>query len=290
MTTAKEEAGEMVDLFAPATEKEIWVLQNLGLPVTPQLVATLRSLIIAVASFKGGVGKTEFSKEIAYLLGGILFDFDWDEGGITKKWGYFPETRKKAPLLDAFDNGKPPTPLSGGQHRADLVPSHPDLALNQPEQEYITEILLKWQQTYGRPVIVDNHPGGGDLAFGAMAAASAVVVVSPLAQNELRALRGMVTELPSYPLIIIPYENGSPYVPPQKLVRELESISKTSGVPLGPSVGYNQHLRSRSLRMAVSAAVPVPVRYLDYVEEVKLALASILTFAASTLNLQEGDD
>ena len=50
-------------------------------------------LIITIAAWKGGVGKTELAKELAWLLDGVLVDLDWDAGGATRAWGYRHETR-----------------------------------------------------------------------------------------------------------------------------------------------------------------------------------------------------
>lgn len=61
------------------------------------------------------MGKTELAKELAFLLGGVLVDLDWDEGGATRAWGYRHETRTTAPLLDALEAGRVPRPLSGGE-------------------------------------------------------------------------------------------------------------------------------------------------------------------------------
>ena len=41
-------------------------------------------LIITIAAWKGGVGKTELAKELAWLLDGVLVDLDWDAGGATR--------------------------------------------------------------------------------------------------------------------------------------------------------------------------------------------------------------
>ncbi|MEV6774409.1 ParA family protein [Nocardia sp. NPDC051030] len=273
----------VVDLATPATEEEILVLQRLGLEPTTQLIYVLRNLIIAVAASKGGVGKTEIAKEIAWLLGGVLMDLDWDAGGITRKWGYFTETRVNAPLLDSFTSGKTPRPLLGGPTRADLVPSHPDLAHNQPDADQVTVMLEKWQQEWARPLVTDNHPGGSDIAYGSMAAAHVVVVPQPVAKNELEALEGMLRELRSYPLMIIPNQNLGPEVIPDRLLSRLEELSATYGVPLGPSIGYNRWLRERERRMAVMASDPMPARYRDYADEVRNAARAIVLYAAQRM-------
>lgn len=44
-------------------------------------------LIITIAAWKGGVGKTELAKELAWLLDGVLVDLDWDAGGAAGRGG-----------------------------------------------------------------------------------------------------------------------------------------------------------------------------------------------------------
>ncbi len=103
-------------------------LERLGVASSPALMELLPRLIVTVAAWKGGVGKTELAKELAFLLGGVLVDLDWDEGGATRAWGYRHETRATAPLLDALEAGRVPRPLSGGGVRADSfrrIPTSP---------------------------------------------------------------------------------------------------------------------------------------------------------------------
>jgi chromosome partitioning protein len=44
--------------------------------------------IVSVHSRKGGVGKTTMAYELAWLLGGVLVDLEWDDGSATRQWGY----------------------------------------------------------------------------------------------------------------------------------------------------------------------------------------------------------
>ncbi|WP_369974840.1 ParA family protein, partial [Thermobifida halotolerans] len=78
-----------------------------------------------MAAYKGGVGKTTIASELAYVMGAVLLDLDWDRGNATRAWGYRTEQRASAPLLDAIEAGRTPRPLVG-KRKADLVPCHED--------------------------------------------------------------------------------------------------------------------------------------------------------------------
>src|SRR5262245_55794074 len=61
--------------------------------------------VVAMASTKGGVGKTVLSFELAAALDAVLVDLDWHAGGATRMWGFRPLSRARVPLLDALDRG-----------------------------------------------------------------------------------------------------------------------------------------------------------------------------------------
>jgi len=221
--------------------------------------------IITVAAWKGGTGKSELAKELAYLLNGILVDFDWDQGNISVAWGYLHETRTTAPLLDALERGTVPRPLVGGRTRPDLVPAHPDFAYNQPEPKACAVALDRWARAWGRPVIVDTHPGGVPSTYGAVSAARVVVVPVKLAERDLNALEGMLKELVDYPILVIPVM--VPRVPPERQVSRLERITRQAGVPVGPPVSEYKWLERRTRRMAISYGDPSPAAHQPFVEE-----------------------
>jgi chromosome partitioning protein len=254
-------------------------LERFGVEPESQLAATLQRLVVTVAAHKGGVGKTEIAKELAWLLGGVLVDFDWDRGGASRAWGYRYETRTNAPLLDAMEIGRTPRPLIGGAFRADLVPSHPDWGNNQPEIEYVTGQVEKWSAEWGRPVVIDTHPGGGDdanpSASGAIAAANIVVVPIVLETRPLEALEGMADELRAFPLLIIP--NMVDAVP-RRMLAWLERISEDYEIPVGPSIGKYGWLSRRSLRMAVAARTPVPAKNRQFVDEITAVARAIINY------------
>lgn len=59
-------------------------------------------------SRKGGVGKSTVAYELAWLLEAPLVDLEWENGGVTRKWGYRYEDRASSPILTAFQRGTPP--------------------------------------------------------------------------------------------------------------------------------------------------------------------------------------
>src|SRR3954451_7882534 len=69
--------------------------------------------IITSAAYKGGVGKTRLSYELAFLLDAPLIDFDYDDGGATLMWGYEPSQTGRGTILDGFTSDRVPRPLWG---------------------------------------------------------------------------------------------------------------------------------------------------------------------------------
>ena len=258
------------------------VLRRLDLAPTPALTELLPRLIVTVAAWKGGTGKTELAKELAWLLGGVLVDLDWDEGGASRALGYRHETRVRAPLLDALESGKPPRPLSGGGVRADLIPSHPDFSINQPSADHMATSLEQWSRALRRPLVIDTHPGGVPSTMGALSAAHVVVVPVNLETRALRATRGMATELQGYPLLFVP--NRVDAAPEAELL-ELEDISTTYKIPVGPAVYAHSFLKRRKLTMAVCApgrGGQIPARAKQFVSEITAVARTVVELAAGT--------
>ena len=240
-------AGEV----APG-ERGSW-LRSLG--VDP---GELAGRIVTTAAWKGGVGKTFLALELAHMLDAVLVDFDWDKGNASRAWGFREETRATAPLLDALERGRTPRPLAGGPWRADLIPCHADFVDNQPSPEQLTRALESWAADLKRPLVVDTHPGGVPATYGAVAAAHVVVVPVVLAEREMEATEGMIGELKSYPLLLVPNKVG--VSPQERYISWLERITSSAKVPVGPVVGRYEWLSTRRRRMAVTATQPVPAR------------------------------
>jgi chromosome partitioning protein len=256
-------------------------LHRLGIQSTPALLELLQRLIVTVAAWKGGVGKTELAKELAFLLGAVLVDLDWDEGGATRAWGYRHEARTTAPLLDALETGRVPRPMSGSGVRADLIPSHPDFATNQPPADRMATALEQWSQTLRRPLVIDTHPGGVSSTMGAVAAAHVIVVPVNLETRALKATESMAKELQGgYPLMFV---INRVEAAPESELKQLEKLSETFGIPVGPFVSSHTFLKRRKLTMAVCApgrAGGIPARAAGFVEEMHNVAKSIVDLAA----------
>jgi chromosome partitioning protein len=262
--------------YVPGTGKGSWLLHHLAqLGLTP---ADLAGGIITVAGYKGGIGKTMLAYEIAYLLGAVLLDLDWDRGNATVAWGDREGKRLGSPLLDAIDKGRVPRPLTGGPWRPDLVPCSSDFGDNQPKAETMTELIETWAGAWGRemrcPTVIDTHPGASPATFGAVAAAHIVVVPVVLGEREMEATEGMVEELKGYPLLLVP--NKVSISPPERYISWLERIAESGQVPVGPPVSKNDWLTTRRRRRAITTADPVPARSRRLVDELHEVAATVV--------------
>lgn len=228
-----------------------------------------RPPIVACAAWKGGDGKSTKARELAYLLNAVLVDFDWDAGCSSRSMGYRHENYVRAPLRDAFTKGRTPTPVTG-RRKADLIPSYPDLVNEQPSREEVTDHLERWARELGRPLVVDTHPGGCELTYGAVNAADTVVVPAVMVKESLNALEGMVDELTDYPLLITPNKVDSP---PAWARRRLAEIVTRHEIPMGPLVYDEPWIRKRTINIAISSE-PVAKRAARFVASMdKLAEA-----------------
>jgi chromosome partitioning protein len=216
-----------------------------------------RPYIVTVLAYKGGVGKTTIAYELAWLLDAVLVDLEWDSGSATRQWGYRHEDRVRAPLIDALERGRTPVPLQGFRKPL-LVPGHPDLAALAVPGETITAAVETWAKEWGRPVVVDTHPGGFASTLGAAAAANVIVSPTVLATKELEALEGMLAEMADYPMVIVP--NKVPPVPPAPQLEKLTRLVTAARATVAPPISHYVWLPRRQIRVAVTSYDPVPAR------------------------------
>jgi len=228
--------------------------------------------IIVCHSRKGGVGKSTIAYELAWLLAAPLIDLDWEDGGVSRTWGYRWEERSKAPLLDALARGTAPRLLTGFQ-KPDLVPSHPDFELNQPTADDMADAIVKWAGEWGRDwIVVDTHPGATEATNGALSVAHAVVAPVPLATKDLNGTEQLVRELADYPVILIP--NKIPPTPPAAEIKRLTRIVRGTPVQVGPPIPQALAVGTRKKRMAITSEHP-PARSL---RPVAAAMKSVAQF------------
>lgn len=225
--------------------------------------------IVVVHSRKGGVGKSTIAYELAWLLDAPLVDLDWEGGTVTKRWGYRWQDHARSAVAEAVERGRTPRLLSGRpSRRPDLVPSHADFQLQQPEVDHMADALVKWAGEWDRDfVVVDTHPGADSATNGALAVAHAVVVPVPMKVMELYGTEATIDELVGYPLILAP--NVVPRSAPQKMIAMLQKIVERPGVtaqvgPLVPDGGRAVYERTR--RMALTAQEPTPKNVAPVVE------------------------
>lgn len=218
-------------------------------PEVPQLpVPVHRPVIAAVAARKGGVGKTTLAYELAAAWGAVLVDFDWDDGGATNSmWGAKPS----ASVLSALDGGAPPR-LRESPGRPALAACHPELAESGWRPDAVANAVENWAAQWQRPVVIDTHPGVGELAFGAMSAAHVVAVPVVLRERELDALAGMLREHGDFPIVICP--NMAPPVTPSRQLRRLGELA--GNLPVAQPVSAYPWLARRARRSALVLSPP----------------------------------
>lgn len=228
--------------------------------------------VITVAAAKGGVGKTTLAYELSSTLGGVLVDLDWDSGGATRMWGYDPSKFRRAPLLDAIEDGPGASPQPRRRrNQPDLVPSHPDLAASDIPDLVLAECLASWAKEWERPVVVDTHPGANPLTDGAMQVADLVVVPVILAAREMDALAGMLSDFAGYRLLLVP--NMVPPTPPRRYVERLAALA--GDTPVAPPISEHRWMRRRVRRSALTLQ-PNPGRQVQRVAEELRALADVV--------------
>lgn len=234
--------------------------------------------IVSVHSRKGGVGKTTLAYELAWLLGGVLVDFEWDEGSATRAWGYRHEDRAGSPVMDAFERGRTPRPIRG-HGKPTLVPGHPMLGRLGVTDEDVAKALRSWANEW--PVdwlIVDTHPGSNPLSDGANMVADLVLAPVPLKTKELEAIAGMVGEMADYPLVLVP--NMIPRIPEAGSLARLQSIVEGTPVRVGPPIPKAEAVGVRRKRMAMTAEDTPAKAVAPVVEAVKELAEYVRSYTA----------
>jgi chromosome partitioning protein len=239
--------------------------------------AELAGKVITVMAGKGGIGKTLLAMELAWLLSGVLLDLDWDDGNASVALGHYHDRYTRAPLLDALENGRAPRPRRA-VHRPDLVPCHPDFAVNQPEPDTMAKLIIRWAQELQRGIIADTHPGGSDSTLGAAGAADLIVMPVVLGTRELNALEGTLKELVGYPILLVP--NWVPPSPPATERRRLRDLAARYSVSVGPVISTYGWLRTRKLRTVITAAPTYSKRTTPVVRDLIAVAGTVLDHAA----------
>lgn len=239
----------------------------------------LAAKIITVMSGKGGIGKTFIAKELAWVLNAVLLDFDWDGGRVSNLFGYDVDKRVGVPLLDALDKDRTPR-LVHMERRPDLVPGHPDFAVNQPDAATMKDALIRWATDWKRPVVVDTHPGGGaESTRGAMAAADLVVMPVILGTAELNALEEDLANFDGFPLLLVP--NWVPPAPSAAHMKRLGDLAATYGVQIADNyVRRHEWMRTRQVRTVVTAAPKWSERSFRVAEDITNAAEEVISRAA----------
>ncbi|MFY7069001.1 ParA family protein [Nocardiopsis changdeensis] len=229
--------------------------------------------IYTVAAWKGGVGKSTIAYELAWQLDAVLLDLDFDDGGVTKSWGYNFEDRVNAPLLDAISSGKTPRFLNG-RNKPDLLPSHRDLERVQPDVETMQGLIRKWAADWGRDIVIDTHPGGLPLTYAAMGVAKVTVSPVTFGQKEFKSLEAMTRELADYPILIVP--NKTPISPPQWAINRLEAI-EAAGFDIADPLPNETWIPNRQIRIPITRE-PVPKRAERFEEGILALGEKILSY------------
>lgn len=238
----------------------------------------LEKLIIASIAYKGSQGKTTLIYELMALLNGILIDFEHDDGSASLKFGYDPNRRLTAPLVDALRNGRPPVPLKGGPQRPDLVPGNKALASTVIPAERVTECLVDWQRQWGRLVGVDAHPGGTQMTRGIATAANVIIAPVIFGKLELDALNGMLDELDGYPLIVVP--NRVKSIKDTTYQRFLSIMEAHPYAMVSPPVRESRELPERTRQSAVTTYHPALKTYADFDHDVRALAEVVIRYAA----------
>jgi len=246
-----------------------------------QAADQLKGKIIALASDKGGIGKTTLAVEVAYCLGAVLIDGDWHDGNASRSLGWRHERRltETSPFLAAIQSDRVPRPIKGGRAKPDLVPSGPDLEAGQPSRGVTATALVKWAEALERPLVVDTHPGGGPVANDACAEAHAILAPVPLAEKDLDSLEGWCEAMAGYPLMLVP--SKVPPVPPAAQLDRLEKIAERYELPVASPIAFRSFLQTRLARTAVSSTVRLSPKNAAVIPAFMSVSSEVLQYASA---------
>jgi chromosome partitioning protein len=251
MTVTAAERAELVAYIAELRE---------------HLQKELAGKILVVAAYKGGAGKSTMAREFAWLTGGNLVDFEYDDGAVSRARGYRHEQFMTAPLVDAMLSGKIPK-LTKKPNCPPFVPGHPDWESNTPTEDVIATNLERWADEWQVPVIVDCHPGGGGATRAALSAAHLVVSPVELAELALNAAEGMLErDLRGYPVLLVPNKVKSS--PLERQILRLGRMAQKAGATVGSAISRYSWMEERTLNRPLTSADPLPARTVPFVNEI----------------------
>lgn len=225
----------------------------------------LAGVVIVVLAYKGGAGKSTLARELAWLLGANLVDFEYDDGSVSRAMGYLHERHMTAPLVDAMLSGRTPR-LTSRPGCPPFVPGHPDFEVNLPSEEVITTSLEQWAREWDVPVVVDTHPGGGTATRAAARAADGIVSPTLLAQIPLNAAEGMIRgDLYGHRVLLVP--NMIRRSPLDRHLTRLARLADSPGVAIGSPLSRYAWLEDRTLNRPLTASDPLSARSVPVARE-----------------------
>lgn len=256
---------------------------------TPMLTPSTRMKrwpIVTVASDKGGCGKTTIAYEMASVLGAVLVDLDWNQGGATGKWGHDPDTKPRSQLfygLVACESVSiiktPPSPprMLRGTNRPGIIPMDRRIgAITDLDPVKFREMLLAWTEKWQRPIVLDTHPGLGCTTKAAISAADLVITPLIYSATDLEALKDFLQGLKGFPIVVVP--NRDTHVNRNwKLVRIVADELRSRGTKIAPPISNHQWLTMRTGRSAITLVLNPPMKMAQIAEEFKAVGDFVLT-------------
>lgn len=158
---------------------------------------------IAVASQKGGVGKTTTVVNLAAALAEagrrvLVVDLD-PQGGLTVASGFEPDALELSVYDGIMQRAGAETLIKRASFGADLIPANVDLALAELElvnafarERRLAALLSPVRDEYDA-VLIDCQPSLGLLTLNAMAVADGVIVPVACEYLAMRAVKGFLT-------------------------------------------------------------------------------------------------